>query len=210
NEGKTWSVVQNYWTWGPEEMAYNDYQYRISDETFSFNGKDYRAIEHRTRYRTDHTPPTPWTNWTNDFYLFEDVDARLVYVYYEPENHINHTGGEFLLYDFNLNVGDIVDLAGFNEGNDTGNENQIVAITNETVLGYENVKTYHVDPGDGLQPFKIHEGMGASTGLITLSLGLDYGWTLTDYGVLKTIDLIKKQTVIYPNPFKDKIQIQNS
>lgn len=210
NDGKAWSVVYNYWTFEPEGMAYHDYQYRLTDETFSFNGKAYRAVEHRTRYRTDQSPPTPWSDWASDFYLFEDMDDRVVYVYYAAENHLHHADGEFLLYDFNLNVGDSVDFSGFNEVNGNGSENLIVAITNETVFGIENVRTYHVEPGEGFYPFKIYEGIGASTGLITLSLIIDAGWTLIDYGILNTVDLTKTKTKVYPNPFKDQIHIQDS
>lgn len=207
-EEKGWTVVQNYWTWGPEEMAYNDYQYRVTEDTFNFNNKEYRAIEYRTRYRTDHTPPTSWSIWASDFYLFEDINLKQVYVYYMEDNHLHHTAGEYLLYDFNLNVGDNIDFTGFNEVNENGSTNIITEVSYESVFGIENVKTYHFNPGDGFDEFKIYEGIGSSTGLVTLSLVIDLGWTLENYGILNTSDISRQQAKIYPNPFTDQIQIK--
>lgn len=208
SEGNGWEVTFNQWTFGPEGMAYTDYQFRISDEILSINNKEFSGIESRHRYRTDTTPPSEWQNWSTNFYLHENIDEKKIYIYYPENTSLNHPLGEFLLYDFNLEANDMMNLEGF--VNDSFiNEAIVSSVSYENIYGFQEVKTYNLMAEDEFE-FKVYEGLGSSTGLIHMSFMYDAGWTLTYYGILSNDEFQAKQTQIYPNPFKDKIQIQNS
>lgn len=205
-EENGWEFSYNEWDSTNGQMIYNDYQAKLSGEQINYNDKVYQAIQMRSRERIEETPQTDWTEWETEFYLSENIDQRKVYIYYPDETLFHHPAGEFLLYDFNLEEGDVMNLDGFNETNGNS-EAVILAVSNETVFGIDNVRTYHL-AADEFE-FKVYEGIGASTGLITMSFIIDAGWTLTNYGILSNQEFQTKQIKIYPNPFKDKIQIEN-
>lgn len=151
-ENHVWSVSHYH-----GEGNFTDHQYRLSDETLNFNGKEYIKL-----YITN-------DNWTH-VYLHENVIEKKVYLY-NPESM-----QEYLLYDFNLDVGDALPLNGFiNYGG--FEEATIVSITYENVFGIENVKTYNTVNGD----FKIYEGIGADSGLFTLVGAIDDMYQLMDF-----------------------------
>lgn len=181
NENNVWDV-QHY----SGEGNFSDYQYTLSDELIIFNGKEYARIEFTGSAFAD-------------IYLHENINDRTVYAYY-PES-----GDEYLLYDFNLEVGDDLPLSGFFNYNEF-EEAVIEEITYENVFGLENIKTYSAGG------IKIHEGIGTNAGLFTLIGAIDDMYYLADFQTTMSTseENTKSKTKIYPNPFSDKIQIQNS
>lgn len=203
-----WEFSYNQWDFSNGQMTYRDYMARVSDEQINYNDKVYQAIEIRNRERIDETPQTEWSEWKTEFYLSESISQRKVYIYYPHNTTFNHSSGEFLLYDFSLEEGDVMHLEGFvNES--FIDEAVVSSISYENVFGLENVRTHHLTTEDEFE-FKVYEAVGSSTGLNTMSLLIDAGWTLTYYGVLSNKEFQAKQVKVYPNPFSDKIQIQNS
>lgn len=188
---------------GDESTDY--YQYRLSDQSIIFNEKEYIAVESRT------TPQLngEWGEWSSAFfYLHENISEKKVYVYYDSESYEWHDPGEYLLYDFNLDVGDAIPIDGFHF---YFMEIKITEISYQSVFGLENVKTFHTDAYSEDGALKIYEGIGTSTGIITLGEYFEFYWLLTDFSnSLGLTEQSKIQTKIYPNPFSDKIQIQNS
>lgn len=185
-------------------------QYKLDDQIILINEKDYTPILFRNRISENGFPFSEWSGWATSMYLHEDIEEKRVYVYYDDSTYSDHDHGEFLLYDFSLDVDDQIPTEGAILGQD-----YIVTITSigtENILGLENVKTFYTDgigfDGDNL---KIYEGIGASTGLNTLTSELDYIFNLVNFSTtLTVIENNCSKTKIYPNPFKDKIQIQNS
>lgn len=206
-EEKGWEFSYNQWDFANGQMNYKDYKAKLSGEQINYNDKVYHAVELSSRDRIDETPQTEWSEWETEFYLSENIEERKVYIYYLDETLFNHSAGEFLLYDFSLEEMDVMHLNGFN-GTNENTEAVVSAFTNESIFGIDNVQTYYFTP-DGFDEFKIYQGIGASTGLITMSFLIDSGWTLAHFGILNNKELQVKQTKVYPNPFKDKIQIQN-
>jgi hypothetical protein len=188
------------------QRDYHDFHYRFSENAPQIiNGKEYFEIESRWRLRFENTPITAWTDWElSFFYLSEDVENKKIYVYY-PDNS-QHSQGEFLLYDFNLEMGDLLDFTGFVEG-EFSESLPILDITYENVFGLENVKTYHFQ-AEGHIPFMIYEGIGSTMGLVHASFMFDAGWELTAFGSnLYVSEFNSPKTKIYPNPFTNQIQI---
>jgi hypothetical protein len=188
------------------QREYQDFHYRFSGNNSQIiNGKEYFELESRWRLRIENTPITTWTDWeTSFFYLAEDVENKKVFVYYPDSTQ--HTQGEFLLYDFNLGMGDLIDFTGLVEGEFSENL-PILDITHENVFGLENVKTYHFQ-AEGHVPFMIYEGIGSTMGLVHASFMFDAGWELTAFGPnLNLKDFTSKKSKIYPNPFTNQIQI---
>ncbi len=137
--------IASFFMYVPEtgEFEYIDYHYRFNSVTHEINGKTYLELEVRSRYRS--TPPytTDWSDWsTAEFYLSEDVEEKKVYVYYT--SNTQHEQGEYLLYDFNLEIGDMMDFSGFVEG-ESSEPLPVLDITYETVYGLDMVKTYHFE-----------------------------------------------------------------
>src|SRR5690606_18871937 len=72
------------------------------------------------------------------------------------------------------------------------------------------VKTYHFGESGGGTPFNIYEGIGSSSGIFTLD-EFENHWLLNNFtNTLSVKDENHLKSKIYPNPFSDKIQIQNS
>lgn len=191
-------------------MNYWDYHYRFaSNEPLIYNDKNYYELEYRKRNRNAFQTG-PWSNWMPaKFYLAEDIENKLVYVYYPDST--NHLPGEYLLYNFNLEVGDEMSFWGFRNGMDLNLP--ILAITYENVFGVQNVKTYHLeyDIEYPMFPIKIYEGIGTSMGVINVGLETDYGWELLEFGEnLQTLENSLVSVNVSPNPFSNKINISSS
>lgn len=187
--------------WTVERIQYNgeDYdtyypEFQLNDQTIFYNQREYTGMEVEVEtYQL--------------IYLHENVDEKKVYIYYPEDPGTSHEYGEFVLYDFNLQVGDLVPLEGFVNFQDY--EIRVASITYEDVFGLENIKTFHLD--FSWDDIKIYEGIGLSTGPVTFQDGLEGSWRLYDFNnSLNLTEQSKTQTKIYPNPFSDKIQIQNS
>lgn len=192
------------------EMTYRDYHYRLTPNYHTINGKNYIELEVRQRDRYGSTPTSAWTNWTPSFfYLAEDIPNKKVYAYYIDSQY--HEQGEYLIYDFNLEIGDLMDFSGFVDG--YNNETlQIVDITQEYVFGLKDVKTYHFNKSFQY-PILMFEGIGSNMGLVFKSFSYDAGLELTDFGVnlqFSLDELDAKRTRIYPNPFSNHIYIESS
>lgn len=161
------------------------------------------------------TNNNPFVNTCGDvigtLYLREDINAKKVYRYF-PDTH-----QEALLYDFNLNIGDVIPVNGYgyNYGFDAIYQDTFVSnITYETVFGQDNVKVFHLayDGGGGNvqeQFFKIYEGIGVSEGLCFISHSELY-FQLLSYSFLsdESYNDIMKNVKIYPNPFSEALNIE--
>lgn len=208
-------LADNYWQvseymhveFGNTE--FQDYQYLLTDETINFNGRDYIGLKFRKRIRINDIPQSDWSNWESaGFYLNENVEERKIYIYYD-ESFNWHEPGEFLLYDFSLEIGNSMNFDGFIEGQ-FFEPLEVIDITNEIING-ESYKVFHFDDDASEYPFKIIEGICSTFGLNTLSFSWDGGWQLTDFGQnLSTKEATLSKIKIYPNPFAEKIQIENS
>lgn len=203
NEWKFHSVMPDM---DSGDFYYKDYHVRFTDNTITLNDKLYWELEIRSRDRINDIATSDWTDWADaGILLSENIDEKKVYVYYE-EGFAQHSLGEFLLYDFNLGIGDTVNLLGFVDG-DTSEPVTITNITNESIYGVENVKTYHFEEMTGFN-FRIYEGIGNTMGLFTATVMQDFGWELTDFGKnLSQGEVSSIISKIYPNPFTNQIQI---
>lgn len=189
------------------QFEYTDYHYRFNNISHEINGKNYLELEVRSRYRIESTPITSWTNWsTAEFYLAENIGEKKVYVYYT--SNTQHEQGEYLLYDFNLEIGDMMDFSGFVEG-DFSEPLPVLDITYETVYGLDMVKTYHFEQ-EWQNPIQVYEGIGSTMGLVQSSFMFDAGWQMTDFGTnLNADDITVKKSKVYPNPYTNQIQIES-
>lgn len=202
--------IASSFMYAPEtgDFEYKDHHYRFNNVSHEINGKNYLELEVRTRHRIESTPITSWTDWsTAEFYLSEDVEEKKVYVYYTTS--IYPPPGEFLLYDFNLEIGDTMDFGGFYDESFGSESGVVTDITYENVFGIENVKVYHFAELE-YYSFQLYEGIGTSHGLYTLSFTKDAGWQMTDFGTnLNADEITLKKSNVYPNPFTNQIQIES-
>ena len=142
NPNSLWEV-SNYVSDGEGSYTGHDYKYRLSDQTQIFNENTYQILEIKSRYINEWGQVGEWSNWgLSEIYLCEDVTERKVYIYY-VDSRGDLEPGEYLLFDFNLEVGDLIPVTGFI--NYIGEVITILSIDYQTVYGIENVKTYHVD-----------------------------------------------------------------
>jgi hypothetical protein len=183
----------NFWemTYTESEM-YGNYgyteQYRISDEIFNFNGKDYVGIESRMQSIT-YWPPfeTGWTEWAINYYLYENTDERKVYTYYPSDNPAFHEEGEFILYDFNVNVGDSVSLKGFINQHDIEQEyNEVYEIAEGYFGTFGLKKIFYVN---GLLN-NYAEGVGNIGGLINIDYSIDRHYELSQFQTINYFPLL--------------------
>ena len=190
-------------------MDNTDYHFRMSGNTIIFNEKEYIEFEYRKRTRQDDIVIHDWSEWQlSGFYCSENIEEKKVYVYYLEDNVLLHDSGEFLLYDFNLNVGDSINLNGFIYDGSPGTI-EIIAITEEEWFGeMRTVYLFDLDIYD--VEFKIIEGVGSSHGLNTMLNATDAGWMLSNFGQnLSTMEVHSSKSKVYPNPFTNQIQIDS-
>lgn len=205
----------NYWVYSSfaydfesGQMYYTDYQIRMTGESIQFNEKEYQAFEQRSRNRIDNTPQSDWSDWDNTvYYVSENMTEKKVHIYYSEE-YLWHEAGEFLLYDFNMEIGDFMTFEGFIHGGDA-EAAEITDITYESVYGIDDVKTFHFANQADFQ-FSVYEGIGSTHGLFTSSFMWDAGWEMTDFGQnLSTTEVHSSKSRVYPNPFTNQIQIDS-
>lgn len=158
--GHGWEFSFNMWDFEQGQMHYTDFQAKPSGEEIIYNEKTYKAIEWRMRERIEDVPQTDWSAWEKKFYLSENTANREVHIYYSDNTVFNHPAGEYLLYDFNLNEGDKVNLDGFNDYDESNNA-RIQSITYESVFGQENLRTYNLTANNNEFEFQIYEGIGS-------------------------------------------------
>jgi hypothetical protein len=130
-----------------------------------------------------------------DAYLRDDIIEKKVYGFLDNE--------EFLLFDFTLEVGDYININGFNF--------PITSIGNDDFFGLENLRFYELNGYD-----KLIEGIGL------LSNGVSDGFRLNCifFPVFEDLDVINMsqpldindvtldKLSIYPNPVVDNLQIE--
>lgn len=203
-----WEFSSFVWEFGLGEMHYTDFQMKYSGETMNYNAKTYHAVQLRNRTRIENTPTSDWNSWVTKFYLAEDIDNKKVHIYYPDNSTFGHSAGEFLLYNFDLDVDHNLNLDGFaySEGIPFA---QVRDITYENIQGLTNVKTFHMIAQDEFE-FEIYEGIGSSFGPITMSFMYDAGWELNFYGILSNKEFNLASTKVYPNPFTNQIQIDSA
>lgn len=205
-------IADNYWQVSDYmhteqgDTEFIDYQYLLTGETMVYNEKEFIRLKSRKRYRMNNTPTSNWRNWEfTDFYLSENIEERKVYIYYN-ESFIGHDSGEFLLYDFNMEIGDFMTFEGFMEGQ-SYDPLEVLSITNEEIYGQSH-KVFHFS-SDSEYPFSLMEGIGTTFGINTLSYW-DGGFILTDFGQnLSTTEISLLKAKVYPNPFTSQIQIES-
>ncbi len=207
NDENAWIVSSFAWDFDNGQMHYDDFQIRMTDEVITHNEKSYIGLEQRSRYRIDDIPQTNWGAWeTIPVYLSENTAEKKVFIYY-AEEYLWHEVGEFLLYDFNMEIGDFMTFEGFIEGSNA-EPAEITDITYETVYGMDDVKTFHFANQSDFQ-FSVYEGIGSTHGLFTSSFMWDAGWQMTDFGQnLSTNEVHTSKSNVYPNPFTNQIQIE--
>lgn len=204
-ENAVWNII-GFFYW--EEFSYT-YQFRFHEDIESINGKPYRRAEMRSKKSDE----TEWSEWEDQaFLLFENIYTREVYIYYESAIFFDHEPGEFLLYDFSLEEGDYVNFDGFETDMFEGAwDFFITSITYETVLGYDNVKTFHIS-NNYTYPNEVefYEGMGAQTGIFTIMGGDGGEYYLTGYQFDELgVEDIFEEISIWPNPVKDRLEIRS-
>lgn len=212
-----WLVTAFVHGWGEGDPdSYYDYRFRFTDNQVEFDGQLYEELEYRTRYRENNQDP-PWVgNWIiASFYLREDVAQKKVWVYYAESDNptFQHETGEFLLYDFNLEIGDSIPIDGFTSF-PYGVPAKITNITYEWIdipdVNWQ-VKTFWLDVSDGYSqiPFVLYEGIGNSHGIVNYELTWDAGWELTGFDkFLNVKEIFVDDIKIYPNPFTDNFKIK--
>lgn len=214
-------LPDNNWTatffmHGLEDDVYIDNQFRLTGEEVVFDGKVYKEIEYRYRTRINSGTP-PWGgNWeVTNFYLRESTAEKKVWIYYDdlPSPAFQHVPGEFLLYDFNLEVGDDIPIDGF-LSYPHGIPAKITEISYEYIdipdVNWQ-VKTFTLSvSGESQVPFVLYEGIGSSHGLVMYELSWDAGWELIGFNEVLSLSEQDLTTVkIYPNPFKNQLVIDS-
>jgi hypothetical protein len=214
NSNNLWRVSRGV-SYGDGHYTLTEKEFRILNETVSFDGKNFHKVESRSREQIEYsTEYTEWTEWNSSeaFYIRENETEKKVYVFWDDYRQENPPG-EYLLYNFSLNIGDTIPLIGFEDYEDYPFPEQaiITSITYENVFGLENVKTFHTDLISTHGILKIYEGIGATTGLINITDVTDFTSHLECFSNnLSVLDLNLSQSKIYPNPFTNKIQIDTS
>ncbi|SMC45565.1 T9SS type A sorting domain-containing protein [Moheibacter sediminis] len=177
---------------------------RLNDQTINHNEKEYINLEIRTRIGHEFGPDYgEWGEWyDSSIYLHENLEEKNIYIYYRDYEV------EFLLYNFDIEVGDTIPTQGFSPNFGFQHPTIVTSINYENHYGLENVKTFQTNHQD--DDLIIYEGIGGSHGLFTL-ITLEHYYSLEDFNpILNIIEMANNKSQIFPNPFSDKIQIQNS
>jgi hypothetical protein len=216
NSNNLWRVSRGI-SYGDGHYTFTEKEFRILNETVSFDGKNFHKVESRSREQIEYSSEyTEWTEWntSDDFYIRENETEKKVYVFWNIYRQDNPPG-EYLLYNFNLNLGDTIPLSGFEDFDDHPFPEQglITSITYENVFGLENVKTFHTDLISTHGILKIYEGIGATTGLINITDVTDFTSHLEYFSNNLSVldsnsDLFPSK--IYPNPFTHQLQIDTN
>jgi Secretion system C-terminal sorting domain len=138
--GKIWNMQYETWTVGiPNSTITTLYGYFI-DGTTTFNATSYYILRDSRN--------------TDVYYLREDIANKKVFLYDTSNNT------EKLLYDFNVQIGDVFNAAKLNPSL-TAAEKTVVAIGTEMKFGI-NTKVYTLASGNNSNCIRIYEGIGFS------------------------------------------------
>jgi len=177
--GKIWNMTYETWTVGiPNSTVTTLYGYFI-DGTTTFNSTSYYVLRDSRN--------------TTVYYLREDVANKKVYLY------DTNTSTEKLLYDFNVQIGDVFNADKINISF-TSTERTVVATGTEMKFGV-NTKYYTLASPGNSNCLKVYEGIGFSPeGLIDDPINCttfdpNYKYILTNIN----------QTLAVDNFIKDKV-----
>jgi len=179
--GKIWNMKYETWTVGiPNSTVTTNYGYFI-DGTTTFNSTTYYVLRDSRN--------------TNVYYLREDITNKKVYLY----STTNST--EELLYDFNVQVGDVFNAAKLNP-TFTATERTVVAIGTEMKFGI-NTKVYTLASANNSNCVKIYEGIGfVPEGLVDDPINCttfdpNYRYTLTNINQTLAVDAYSSKSTFF-------------
>ncbi len=179
--GKIWNMTYETWTVGiPNSTVTTNYGYFI-DGTTAFNSITYYILRDSRN--------------TDVYYLREDIANKKVYLYDTAGNT------EKLLYDFNVQVGDVFNAAKLNPTL-TAADRTVVAIGNEVKFGI-NTKVYTLASGNNSNCLKVYEGIGFSPeGLIDDPIWCEpfdpsYRYTLTSMNQTLAVDTYSSKSTFF-------------
>jgi type IX secretion system substrate protein len=192
--GKIWNMQYETWTVGiPNSTITTLYGYFI-DGTTTFNATSYYILRDSRN--------------TDVYYLREDVANKKVYLYDTT------TSTEKLLYDFNVQVGDVFNADKLN-GSFTSTERTVVATGSEMKFGI-STKYYTLASTSNSNCLKIYEGIGFSPeGLINDPINCttfdpNYRYTLTNINQTLAVDnFIKDKIFVFYDANTQQINLNN-
>jgi len=193
--GKIWNMTYETWTVGiPNSTVTTNYGYFI-DGTATFNSIIYYVLRDSRN--------------TNVYYLREDIANKKVYLYN------TNTNAEELLYDFNVQVGDVFNAAKL-DPTITASEKTVVAIGTEMKFGI-STKYYTLASSGNSNCIKFYEGVGFSPeGLIDYPINCttfdpSYRYILTNINQTLAVDnFIKEQIYVFYDSFTQQINLNNA
>ncbi|MFK5891192.1 MAG: T9SS type A sorting domain-containing protein [Flavobacteriaceae bacterium] len=193
--GKIWNMTYETWTVGiPSSTVTTLYGYFI-DGTTTFNSTSYYILRDSRN--------------TTVYYLREDVANKKVYLY------DTNTSTEKLLYDFNVQIGDVFNTDKINISF-TSTERTVVATGTEMKFGI-NTKYYTLASPGNSNCLKVYEGIGFSPeGLIDDPINCttfdpNYRYILTNINQTLAVDnFIKDKVFIFYDARTQQINLNNA
>jgi len=193
--GKIWNMQYQTWTVGiPNSTVTRLYGYFI-DGTTTFNSISYYIL--RDSRNTDVY-----------YYLREDLANKKVYLY------DNNTNSEKLLYDFNVQVGDVFNADKLN-ANFTNAERTVMSTGTEMKFGI-NTKVYTLAGTNNSNCIKVYEGIGVfPEGLLNDPINCttfdpNYRYTITNINQTLAVDnFIKEKVYIFYDARNHQINLNN-
>lgn len=196
----------NHWTltYLTNENPPNEEIYTLNEQAYEFNGETYHNFDIEVVYNMG-------IGYFPNPYLREDIEEKKVYRYDEEAQE------EYVLYDFGLQVGDIIPTDGFIIFDDYFFEYYTIRISDiiyEDMFGIENVKTFYLEmrgqdseeyfPAD----FQIVEGIGNTQGIFSFQ-DFEWGTNLLDFETLgiNEVSSDNGKMKIFPNPVKDYLNL---
>ncbi|OSY88047.1 hypothetical protein WH52_08440 [Tenacibaculum holothuriorum] len=194
------------------------YRYKIGNDTI-ISGKSYKKLLYAEYTKTSNDPcpeyKTPYVVNQNDFvelqeYIREDIAEKKVYIW--TNNNSQNIYKEYILYDFNLNINDVLSDEYYANANNTSSQVKIVKIDTDS----NGKKRHHLET----DTVYYTEGIGSYSGIISFNRVVGEGdTTLFCHGnstnqnncaaVLSTNKEALLKTIISPNPVNDVITIHN-
>lgn len=215
-------IIKENSFWDVEEVLGGNcdrayYRYQIGNDTI-ISGKTYKKLLYAEYTKTNNDPcpeyKTPYAVNQNDFvelkeYIRENTAEKKVYIW--TNNNSQNIYKEFILYDFNLNIDDVLSDEYYAKAY-TNSEVKITKVDTDS----NGNKRYH------LQNDTVYytEGIGSYSGIISFNRVIGEGdITLFCHGditnqnncaaVLNTNKNTFLKTTISPNPVNNVITINN-